>query len=203
MIPNFKWIQSKSLFYILTGSILLAFGLYQVHSVARITEGGVLGLVLLFEHWFHVSPSITSLIFNTICYMIGWHVLGNAFICSSCVATLCFSLTYAICEHFPPLWPNLIHHPFISAIAGALFVGIGVGLCVKAGAAPSGDDALAMSLSTVFKLRIGIIYLISDLIVLVLSLSYIPIQRIFFSLITVILSGQIIDGMQKVHRIFS
>ena len=37
----------------------------------------------------------------------------------------------------------------------------------------------------------------SDLIVLALSLTYIPLERIGYSLLTVILSGQIIGFMQR------
>ena len=62
---------------------------------------------------------------------------------------------------------------------------------------PSGDDALAMSLSRITKLPIQWIYLISDLLVLGLSLSYIPLNKIAYSLLTVILSGQIIGLFQK------
>ncbi len=76
-------------------------------------------------------------------------------------------------------------------------MGIGSGLCVQVGGATSGDDALAMSLSKVTKVPIQWIYLISDLVVLVLSLSYIPLSRIVYSLLTVILSGQIIGLLQK------
>ena len=44
------------------------------------------------------------------------------------------------------------------------------------------------------------IYLISDLTVLVLSLSYIPMKRIAWSLLTVVLSGQIIGLIQKINK---
>ena len=84
-----------------------------------------------------------------------------------------------------------------AAVLGACFVGVGVGLCVLAGGAPGGDDALAMSLTGVLKLDIQWIYLISDLIVLVLSLSYIPLSKIAYSLLTVLISGQLIGLMQK------
>lgn len=49
-----------------------------------------------------------------------------------------------------------------------------------------------MSLSRLTGLGIQWIYLISDLVVLLLSLSYIPVGRILYSLLTVVLSGQII-----------
>ena len=75
---------------------------------------------------------------------------------------------------------------------GALFVGVGVGLCVRAGGAPGGDDALAMALGQLLHAPLQWIYFASDMIVLLLSLSYIPLGRIAYSLLTVILSGQLI-----------
>ena len=41
-------------------------------------------------------------------------------------------------------------------------------------------------------MNIKCVYLISDITVLLLSLTYIPLQKIMYSLLTVILSGQII-----------
>ena len=64
--------------------------------------------------------------------------------------------------------------------------------------ATTGDDALAMSLSHLTKIPIQWIYLTSDLIVLGLSLTYIPVRRIGYSLLTVILSGQLIGLMQRI-----
>ena len=95
---------------------------------------------------------------------------------------------------------ELAEHPLIAAVAGAMFVGVGVGLCVRAGGAPGGDDALSMSLEHVTHLPIQWIYLISDLIVLGLSLTYIPLRRILYSLLTVILSGQLIGIVQRAGK---
>ena len=44
------------------------------------------------------------------------------------------------------------------------------------------------------------IYLLSDFSVLALSVSYIPLERIGWSVLTVVLSGQIIGVIQKVKR---
>ena len=55
-----------------------------------------------------------------------------------------------------------------------------------------GDDALAMALGQLLHAPLQWIYFASDMIVLLLSLSYIPLGRIAYSLLTVILSGQLI-----------
>lgn len=182
---------------LLGGSAVLSFGLYQVHSISGVTEGGVLGLTLLLNHWLGISPAVSSLVLNAACYILGWRTLGRGFIVRSIIAGGAFSLFYAVFERFPIIFPQLAQHPLLAAVIGALFVGVGVGLCVRAGGAPGGDDALSMSLEHITHIAIERIYLISDLIVLALSLSYIPLGRILYSLLTVVLSGQLIGIVQR------
>lgn len=195
MLPRIK--VSYCVIALLSSSIL-AFGLYNVHAMAGVTEGGVLGLTLLLRHWFQVSPSVSGFLLNGACYLMGWRLLGKEFIAYSLVSTVGFSAAYRVCEQFDPLWPQLAQMPLLAAVLGALFVGVGAGFCVWIGGAPGGDDALAMSLSHLTGLSIQWIYLISDLIVLGLSLTYIPLGRIAYSLLTVILSGQIIGLIQRI-----
>lgn len=180
-------------------SAFLAFGMYNIHAVADVTEGGVLGLTLLLEKWFSISPALSGLVLNGICYLIGWRTFGREFIYLSIVAAAGFSAGYGICECFPPIWPEIANMPLLASLLGALFIGIGAGICVRTGGATCGDDALAMSLSKISKIDIQWIYLISDLTVLGLSLSYIPLKKIGYSLLTVILSGQIIGWIQKIN----
>lgn len=195
-----KNITLKNCAITLLGSFILAFGLYHVHSISGVTEGGVLGATLLLEHWTGISPALTGGVMNVLCYVLGWKLLGKEFIAYSALATVGFSGMYKICEQFPHLWPGLADMPLVAALVGALFVGVGAGLCVRVGGAPSGDDALAMSISHAAGWKIQWVYLLSDLIVLVMSLSYIPVRRIGYSLFTVLLSGQLIGFVQNFNR---
>ncbi len=185
----------------LVGSAILAFGLCHVHAMSAVTEGGVLGLTLWLYQTLEISPAVSGLLLNAACYLFGLRVLGLSFIGCSAVAGGGFSLFYFLFDLLPPVFPTLAAHPLAAALLGAAFVGIGVGLCILGGGAPSGDDALAMSLSAITNRDIRIFYLISDVVVLALSLTYIPIARIFYSFLTVILSGQIIGWMQKLENV--
>ena len=182
----------------LLGSAILAFGLYNVHAFSVVTEGGMLGVTLFLHHWFGISPSLSGLIINAACYLAGWRTLGRMFIFYSIVAGGGFSVFYAIFERFPQLWPQLAHMPLAAAIIGALFVGVGVGLSVRAGGAPGGDDALAMTLNKILGRPIEQIYLISDLLALALCSTYLPMPNLACSLLTVVLSGQIIGLIQRI-----
>ena len=165
-----KNITLKKCAITLLGSFILAFGLYHVHSISGVTEGGVLGATLLLEHWTGISPAVTGGIMNVLCYVLGWKLLGKEFIAYSALATVGFSGMYKICEQFPHLWPRLADMP------------------------------LVMSISHATGWKIQWVYLLSDLIVLVMSLSYIPVRRIGYSLFTVLLSGQLIGFVQNFNR---
>ena len=181
----------------MAGSAILAFGLYNVHALSAVTEGGALGLTLLLDHWLGISPAWSGLVINFCCYGYGLKTLGREFLIWSALSGGGFSGFYALFEQFPRLWPGLAHKPLAAAVVGALFVGVGVGLCVRSGGAPSGDDALAMGLSRRFRIPIERVYLITDLTVLALSLSYLPPERIACSVLTVTLSGKLIGIIQR------
>lgn len=187
----------KNLIVTLIGTLILSFALYNIHSFSNITEGGVLGLTLFLYNMFGISPALSSFLLNAFCFCFGWRILGKNFAFYSAVAAASFSLLYKIFEQFPVIFPDIAKYPFAAAILGAVLVGIGVGICVRVGGAPTGDDALAMSISHLTKLKIQWVYLISDVSVLFLSLFYIPIEKIWYSLFTVILSGQIIGFIQS------
>ena len=186
------------------GGVFLAFGLYHVHSLSGVTEGGLLGLNLLLEHWFSVTPAVTNFVFSAICYFIGWRMLGKDFILRSAVAAVAFSLSYRIFEQFPYIYPGLYEMPLLAALLGAVFVGVGTGVCVRCGGAVCGDDALAMAISRKLGIKVEYCYMVSDLLVLGLSLSYIPLKRIAFSLLTVFLSSKLVGIVEResidIHR---
>lgn len=177
---------------LLLGSAILAFGLFNVHSQSMITEGGVLGMTLLIDYWFGISPGITGPAMDFVCYFLAYRLLGKAFLRYAITATCGFSVFYNIFEAIGPLLPNMGGTPVLAAIVGGLFVGVGVGLVVRAGGASGGDDALALMLSHTLHCNIAKAYLATDLVVLLFSLSYVPLHKILCSLITVTLSSFII-----------
>ena len=183
---------------LLLGALIQAIGLCNIHAFADVTEGGVLGATLLIEHWFLISPALSAFVLNAACYLFGWRTLGKEFLVYSAIAGVAYSIFYALLEPFAPLWPGIAESPLWAAIVGAMFIGVGAGLGVRAGGATCGDDALAMALSRLTKIDIQWIYLLTDGLVLGLSVTYIPLQKLGWSLLTVVLSGQIIGWMQKI-----
>lgn len=187
----------KKIKYIMLGAIIYSFGIYNIHQQTGVTEGGVIGTMLLIHHWIGLEPSIITPILDISCYMFAYKYLGGRFLKISVLSTLSVSFFFKIWEQFPPILPNLSTSPLLAAILGGIFVGVGVGIIVRQGGSSGGDDALALAISKVTHCRLSKAYVFTDFTVLILSLSYIPFSRIVFSIITVTISSYIIDFVQQ------
>lgn len=193
LTDGFTW---KKILWILLGAMICSFGIHNIHQRVNITEGGIIGLMLLVEHWLGFSPAYITPILDIACYLIAFKFLGKQFIKISVFSTLCVSGFYKIWEFFPPMLPDLSALPLLAAVLGGLFVGVGVGIIIRQGGSSGGDDALALSISHAFHWKLSRSYLFTDLVVLALSLTYIPFRRIVFSLITVTISSLLIDWVK-------
>ena len=187
----------KKILLIMLGAMICTFGIHNIHQRTHITEGGVIGLMLFVEHWCRFSPAYITPVLDIACYLLAYKYLGGGFIKISIISTLFVSGFYKVWEQFPPMLPDLSEYPLAAAVLGGLFVGIGVGLIIRQGGSSGGDDALALSISHITKCRLSRSYLFTDLVVLLLSLSYIPVMRIAFSLVTVTISSYLIDWVKE------
>lgn len=178
------------------GAMICTFGIHNIHQRTNITEGGVIGLMLLIEHWLNISPAYITPVLDTACYALAFKFLGTNFIKLSIISTIFISGFYKIWEQFPPMLSDLSSYPLIAAILGGIFVGVGVGIIVKQGGSSGGDDALALAISHALHWKLSRSYLFTDVVVLVLSVTYIPLTKIIFSLITVTVSSHLIDWIR-------
>ena len=135
----------KKIFLIILGAGICTFGIHNIHQRTGITEGGVIGMMLLVERWLGISPSAITSVLDISCYLLAFKYLGGQFIKISMISTLSVSLFYKFWEFFPPMLPDLSEYPLAAAVAGGLFVGIGVGIIVRQGGSSGGDDALALT----------------------------------------------------------
>lgn len=112
------------------------------------------------------------------------------------LASLLFALFYKIFSIMGPIIPDLYSYPLLAAVFGGIGIGLGCGLVVSQGGATGGDDALALVVSNKTKINISYAYLLMDIIVLVMSLTYIPFARLIYSLITTTVSSVLVGQFE-------
>ena len=182
----------KSILLIIIGSSILGFGSYNFNYQNGVTEGGVLGLILLIKNVFDISPSITNLIIDLSLFAIGAKFFGKRFLVCSIFASICFSISYRIFEKIGFIVPNLSTHMLVASIFAGIFIGVGVGLVLRGGGAAGGDDVIALLGDKFTPLKINQVYLLSDALILVASLIYLDLIQVIFSIVAVVISGTLI-----------
>lgn len=186
---------ARNMALIILGSCILAFGSFNFNYQNNVTEGGVLGLLLLIKNIFDISPSITAIVIDLSLFALGAKFFGKQFLYLSVFASLSFSTWYKVWESIGFIVPNLNNNMLLASILAGLGVGLGIGIIVRAGGAAGGDDVIALVGSKITPLKLNHVYMITDLIVLLLSLTYLNFEQIFFSIIAVTISGKIISLM--------
>lgn len=174
------------------GAGIVAFGIFNVHSRCAVTEGGAVGLSLLLYHWFGISPGISGMLMNFAALAAGTVILQNTFLKDSIMTSIFYAVWYRIFEYTGYMLPNFVDKPLIATVLGGLFIGVGTALIVRFDCAGAADDALALIFQKCTGMRLTIFYVFSDLTILLLSLTYIPVQRILWSIATVMISSGVI-----------
>ena len=92
----FEDITVKKILIIMLGAGICSFGIFNIHQRTNITEGGVIGMMLLIEHWLHISPAYITPILDLTCYLTAYKYLGVSFIVISIISTFFVSSFYKI-----------------------------------------------------------------------------------------------------------
>ena len=182
--------------FIILGSIIVAFAVSTIHSKTELTEGGLIGIELLMLNWFNISPSITAICIDGIFYIIGFLILNKKFRLNAIIGTLTYSIAYYFFDYLNILLP-ITNNILVSAIIGGILVGVGSGIVVRHIGACGGDDSLALILNKLIKLPLFFCYYVVDIIVILLSLSYLNIKYVPYSLLTAFISSLVIDFVSR------
>ena len=92
----------KKILLLIAGAMICSFGIHNIHQRTGITEGGIIGLMLLVEHWLNISPAYITPVLDAACYLLAYKYLGGNFIKISIISTLFISGFYKSGNSFRP-----------------------------------------------------------------------------------------------------
>lgn len=188
--------ELKNFIVITFGVFLVAVGLYFFLMPHKIAAGGVNGFAMVINHYIPILPvGSIMIILNVILFVLAFILIGPKFGAKTIYASLTLSGTILLLEKVYP-----IQHPFTQDVLLELFLGIfiqGVGMAIvfNENASTGGTDIIAKILNKYFHLDLGKGVLISDMSVTILASLAFGIQNGFYSLLSVIINGVIIDRM--------
>ena len=158
----------KSLYLIIQGALIAAFGYNFFLIPHKIIPGGLMGLSSVFYHLLNIPVGILTIIMNIPLILLGMKILGNRFGYKTILGMTLLSLFNDGMNFF---WHDvkLTDDILLSCIIGGTLVGAGVASIFKAKATTGGTDIIAQLFHVKFKFSTGKVVLFTNIIFLSLG----------------------------------
>lgn len=124
---------------VIFGVIIAAFALKSFLVPNHFFDGGITGMSLLIHELYHLNLAVLIVVLNIPLIIISYFSVGKRF----AIRTFLSVLLLAICLWLLPS-VDITHDKLIVSIFGGVFLGIGIGLVMRAGAALDGIEVLAL-----------------------------------------------------------
>jgi len=189
-------IRIRDLIAFILGSALYAWSLINVNIPNNLAEGGISGITLILRALFGLNPAYTTLILNIPLLIIGYRLLGRRSIIYTLFGTISLSFWLWFWQ-IVPMNPPLHHDALIAAIIAGILGGLGLGIIMRFGGTTGGSDVIALVLERKLNLPMGRTIFALDASVLVLSLIYLDIVHMMYTLIMAFVFAQVLNFTQK------
>lgn len=193
--------QLKTVIPIIIGTAIYAFGLLFFIIPNQLMEGGVTGITVLLNYAFAISPSLSTLIINIPLFLLGVKILGGRQSIYSGIGIVSLTLFLWLIEKFIDLgWivPFQTENDYILAsLYAGVTLGAGLGIVFRFGGTTGGSDIIARIFNRKFGYSMGQVILALDIIILGLSLLFIPLEKILYTLVAVFIASKMIDFIQE------
>ncbi|WP_421378972.1 YitT family protein [Bacillus salacetis] len=166
---------------IILGSLLVAIGINAFFVPQHFLDGGMIGIGLISHYWLDFKPGLTIVVLSIPLYILAFYFDRSLFYKS--IHGLW--LSSLLIDMLKPLSENIDLIPVMSALAGGVFVGVGIGLMLLAEAATGGTDLLAQIIGKSTGWNVGLIIFVIDTFVLLGGFTLIGAYSFFHSLLAV------------------
>ncbi|WP_240404065.1 YitT family protein [Lactobacillus jensenii] len=186
------------LIMIALGSAIYGLSINMISIPNQLTDGGLSGISLLLFHWWKVNLGFSTIILNIPLILIDFRFLGKKLMIETLWGTICLAFFLNFWRLIPIINQlNLEHDLLLAAISAGLLSGLGLGIVFRYNGTIGGSDIIARILQQEKDIKSGKTFFIIDVIVLVLSLSYIDIRHIMYTLIASYIATTLIDIVQQ------
>ena len=184
----------RDILFIIIGTAIYGFAVVFFNIPNDLAEGGITGITLILRALLTIDPAISTLLLNIPLILLGGKILGRRALYYTIIGTLGLSSWLWIWQQFP-LIIDLEEDLLIVALLGGLIAGIGSGIVYKVGGTTGGSDIIARIIEKNLGISVGRSLLIFDVLILILSLSYINLQQMMYTMIYSYVFSRIIDSI--------
>lgn len=186
--PNKKLGGLEDFILILIGVITAGFALKGFLVPNNFFDGGITGISLLMHELYHFNLAYTIILLNLPLIIISYFGVSKSF----AIKTFIVVLLLGVCLLFMP-YPIITSDKLLISIFGGFFLGVGIGLTIRAGCALDGVEVLALytlkrSSFTITEIILGI-----NVIIFVIAAFKFGLETSLYSILTYFTASRTID----------
>ncbi len=174
--------------FIIFGVIIASFALKEFLVPNHFFDGGITGLSLLTHELYHFNLAVVIVIFNLPLVIISYFSVGKSF----AIKTFASVVLLGLCLFLIPGYP-LTDDKLLISIFGGVFLGIGIGLVMRAGAALDGIEVLALYTLKRTSFTITEIILGINILIFTIAALKFGIETALYSILTYFAATRTID----------
>jgi uncharacterized membrane-anchored protein YitT (DUF2179 family) len=185
-----------NLMLITLGGVILSVGIKSIAIPQGLISGGFSGLSLLIYYIFGgLSPGIWYLVLNIPLFIAGWLILSKRFFFYSLFGMVVVTLAIDFIPFVIPIKDRIL-----AALAGGTLIGAGAGIYLHSFGSVGGSDIIAIILNQKFNVRIGRFFFYFNLGLFSLSLGFLDLELILYSLVLTFITSQVTDYFLSVFN---
>ena len=179
---------------VILGNFICAMGIKLFLEPAGIAASSTTGLAMTVEHYLNIPMSYVVFVINMLMLVLGLVVLGKKFV----ITTLASSFLYpAFLEMLDRIIGDylLTNDKILCILFAAVFLGVGLGILIRAGASTGGLDIPPIVGKKLFRIPVSVTMNTMDFFILGSQLLYRPVENVLYGLVMVFLLARVLDSM--------
>jgi len=175
------------------GTLIMSLGLVLFLAPARIVAGGVSGIAIIAQQLWNFPLGVTMILLNIPLFLLGIKILGKSFGIRTFYSFTLLSIFTDFLDKGLKLLPAT-DNVLLGAIFGGTMLGLGLGIVFRFQGTTGGSDIVGQIINkyTNFSVGTGIV-IVDFIIILSAGIIFGNINLALYGLISLYLSGQIID----------
>ena len=187
-----KSFSVQSLIMILSGNLLMAAAAHLFLEPSGLVTGGVMGIALALNYATGVRVSIYAFILNSVCFILGWLMLGKRYALSTLISSVSYPVFVALLETLLPK-TVLSTDMMLNAVFAGLLTGAALGIVIRTGSSTGGADCIPLALNKYFGTSISAGLYVLDFVILAAQIIVYPVESLLFGLVNVLIYSIVMD----------
>lgn len=177
------------MFFLTLGAVIMAIGLEMALVPNKLIDGGVTGISIMLSDFTSMKLGLFIVLLNLPFLYLGYKQIGKSFALSTAYGIVILSISTVLLHHYEPF----THDVLLATIIGGVFIGIGVGIAIRAGGCLDGTETLAILISKKTPLSVGQVILFINLFILGSAGVIYGFDRFMYSFLAYFIAFKTID----------